>query len=128
MMVPRILSTTPLARMHERRMAANAGARPIPWGRFDRTRYAEGALAVAAEATHTLATGEYGAVALFGSLASALALHGCPFDIVSAAAKIPSDEIRHAEYATRMTSLLSGTPHSSAMLDVDQNVIAHRCV
>jgi hypothetical protein len=114
--------------MHERRMAANAGVRPIPWETFDRTRYSDKALAIAAEATLTLASGEYGAVALFGAVASALSLHGCPFDMVSAAANIPSDEARHAEYATRMTSLLNGKELAQTTLDVNQEVLLRRCV
>jgi hypothetical protein len=109
-------------------MAENAGARPIPWEKFDRGRYSDRALAIATEATQTLATGEYGAVALFGALASALALHGCPFDIVSAAAKIPADEIRHADYATRMTSILAGNTHAASTLDVDRDVLVRRCI
>ncbi len=127
MKVTRFLSQTPLARLHERRMAKNAGARPIPWNDFERSRYSEPALRIAAESTHTLATGEYGAVALFGAMTSALVLHGCPFDLVSAGAKIATDEIRHAEYATRMTSLLSGTDHPATTLDVDQAILALRC-
>ena len=62
----------------------------------------------AANAQRMLATGEYGAVDLFARIASALALNGAPFDIVAAAAHVPSDEIRHADYAIQLATLCSG--------------------
>src|SRR4029077_14846660 len=101
---------TPLARQHEQLLAGRATRRvfAIPWERFDRDAYPEPALALAAQAQRALASGEYAAIDLFGHLASALALHGAPLDIVTAATRIPSDEARHADYALRMASLCAG--------------------
>jgi hypothetical protein len=124
----RRLTRSALARLHERRMAQNGGARPIPWHLFDRARYSPAALDLAIDATRALARGEYAAVALFGAVSSALALNACPFDLVSAAARIPADEIRHAEYATRMMALLSGQELSKASIEVRQAALLKECV
>jgi hypothetical protein len=108
--IRRRTTDTPLARQHERLLAGRPARRPppIPWDAFDRARYPEPALALAAEAERALAAGEYGAVDLFARLAAALSLHGAPLDIVTAATRIPTDEARHAEYALRMASLCAG--------------------
>lgn len=55
-----------------------------------------------------MATGEFGAVGLFSQIATALALHGAPFDLVSLATRVPTDEIRHADIAIRFAKLLAG--------------------
>lgn len=109
--VRRVLTTTPLARQHERGLAGTLTRRipAINWKSFDRSRYPEPALALAAHAQTKLALGEYGAVDLFAHLASAMALLGVPFDLVAAAARTPADEIRHADYAMRAAKMLSGT-------------------
>jgi hypothetical protein len=108
--VRRVLTTTPLARQHERGLAGTLTRRvpAIDWKAFDRSRYPEGALSLAAHAQSKLALGEYGAVDLFAHLASAMALLGVPFDLVAAAARTPADEIRHADYAMRAAELLRG--------------------
>jgi hypothetical protein len=105
--IGRTLTTTPLARRHEH-AARSRGAPRIPWSTFDRRRYTEPALALATEAMMALARGEYTAVDAFARLASMLAQNGAPLDLVSAAAEVPSDEVRHADYALRMASLLAG--------------------
>src|SRR5260221_11349072 len=101
--IKRTLTDSPLARMHARAMEGRPPRRPqaIPWGRFNRGTYPAPALALAGNAQPMLATGEYGAVSLFSQLASALARHGAPFDLISLAARVPADEIRHADYAIR---------------------------
>jgi hypothetical protein len=115
--VPRVvhlqrrLTETPLARQHEHALAQRSAPRrhaPIAWDRFDRSAYPEPALALAANANRALAGGEYGAIDVFARLASALALNGAPFDLVAVAARIPGDEIRHADYAVRLASLCEG--------------------
>jgi hypothetical protein len=108
--VRRILTSTPLARQHEHRLSGRATQRrkPIPWAAFDRSRYSAPALALACDAQTKLALGEYGAVDLFAHLASAMTLNGVPFDLVAEAARVPSDEIRHADFAMRMAKLIAG--------------------
>jgi hypothetical protein len=119
--IRRTLTDTPLARQHEHTMAMRAAPRrqrPIPWSGFDREKYPEPALALAANANTMLAAGEYGAIDVFARLASALALNGAPFDLVASAARIPSDEIRHADYAVRLASLCKG---SDVTIQIDRN-------
>jgi 1,2-phenylacetyl-CoA epoxidase catalytic subunit len=108
--VRRTLTTTALARQHEKALAGKLTRKipVIPWDEFDRAKYPEAALALAAEAQSKLALGEYGAVELFAHLASSMSLLGVPFDLVAAAARTPSDEIRHADYAIRAAKLLAG--------------------
>ncbi len=108
--VQRTLTATPLARQHERALAGKLTRKipAIPWESFDRSKYPEAALRLAAHAQTKLALGEYGAVELFAHLASAMSLLGVPFDLVAAAARTPSDEIRHADYAMRAARLLAG--------------------
>jgi hypothetical protein len=77
----------------------------VPWRSFDRSRYPEAALALAYESQRMLALGEYSAVSLFARFVDGLARAGAPFDIVSAAARVPQDEIRHADLAFRFASM-----------------------
>jgi hypothetical protein len=106
----RTVSQTPLARAHEHRLSAagRLGRRGIRWSPFRREKYPAAALALGADALVELATGEYEAFVGFSQVSSALALVGAPFDIVAAAAEVPSDEIRHAEYALRLAGLMRG--------------------
>jgi hypothetical protein len=108
--IRRTLTHTPLARQHEKVLAVRASGRKIsiPWARFDRSAHPEPALRLAFEAQRALAFGEYGAVDLFARMVSGLSIVGAPFDLVAAAAQVPSDEIRHADYAIRMASLCAG--------------------
>ena len=106
--VRRELTKTPLARQHD--LVVTGRERrgvTIAWSRFDRARYPEPALALAAHAQRSLAAGEYNAITLFARIASALALHGAPIDLVTAAARVPGDEARHADLAMRMAALLA---------------------
>jgi hypothetical protein len=108
--IRRTLTDTPLARAHERALLDYGSKRhkPIPYDQFDRRRYPDAALALSFHAQKALALGEYTAVDLFARIASGLALNGAPFDIVAAATRIPTDEIRHADLTFRMARLLSG--------------------
>jgi hypothetical protein len=108
--IRRTLTDTPLARLHDRAILEHGSRRhrPLPFEQFDARRYPDAALALACEAQKALALGEYTAVDLFARIAGGLALNGAPFDIVAAATRIPSDEIRHADLTFRMASLLSG--------------------
>lgn len=110
MKIRRTFTDTPLARLHERAVLQHGSRRhkPVPFSRFDRAKYPDAAIALAFDAQRSLALGEYTAVDLFAQLASGFALHGAPFDLVAAATRIPSDEIRHAELAFRMARELSG--------------------
>jgi hypothetical protein len=123
--VRRILTDTPLARQHEHRLAGRAThkRKPIPWAAFDRSRYTAAALALACDAQTKLALGEYGAVDLFAHLSSAMTLNGVPFDLVAAATAVPSDEIRHADFAMRMAKLIAGKEVS---LQVDSDGLRRR--
>lgn len=116
--VNREVSATPLARVHAERLAGGPSPpkRSISWTEFIPNRYSKRALALAADQTKTLAEGEYGAVGLFGQLASALALNQAPFDIIAQAATISSDEIRHADYCAEFAERCSG---HSVQLEVD---------
>ncbi len=58
-----------------------------------------------------------GRVDLFAHMTIDLSLHA-PFDLVASAAKAASDEMRHADYAIRVASLLAGEP-ASVELDRD---------
>jgi hypothetical protein len=118
------MTETPLARAHERLLGVG---KPIPWSVFRRHQYPREALDVAASAAESLASGEYGAVALFGHLTSALARHGGPFDLVSALARVPSDEIRHCDYVTRFAALLRGVEPGEVSFTVDSDALSRRC-
>jgi hypothetical protein len=108
--IRRVVTGSPLARQYERVLAGRAtrAIPDIPWARFDRTKYTEPALALACKAQTMLATGEYQAVELFSRIATALALSGGPIDLVAAATRAATDEIRHADYAFRMAALCRG--------------------
>jgi hypothetical protein len=108
--VRRNLTDTPLARQHEKTLEGKVTRKrpPIDFAKFDRTKYPRPALALAYNAQTRLALGEYTAVDLFSHLASAMTLNGVPFDLVAAAATIPHDEIRHADYAMRAARAIAG--------------------
>lgn len=108
--VRRFFTATPLARAHDRTLAKRArGRRPeIPWESFDRAKYPRPALLLAYDTATRLAQGEYTAVDLFARIASSLAAVGAPFDLIAAATLIPTDEIRHADYALRFAALCAG--------------------
>jgi hypothetical protein len=97
----RTLTATPLARRVER-----GAARDVDVTAFDRRRYPAAGRRVAAIAQSSLAVGEWMAVDLFARLTTALTLASAPIDLVSAAAKVPTDEIRHADLALRMAAAL----------------------
>src|SRR5690348_16934204 len=99
--IRRALTGSPLSRQHDR-MLSGAGTRKIvaiPWARFDRRKYPAPALVLACKAQTMLAQGEYEAVDLFARITSGLAINGAPIDLVAAATRAASDEIRHADYA-----------------------------
>lgn len=108
--VGRTFSKTPLGRYHDRAVRGELArvVKPIPWQSFERSRYPEGALALARDLHTKLAIGEYSAVGLFAQITSGLALTGAPLDIVAASTRVGSDEIRHAEYCLRMAELCAG--------------------
>jgi hypothetical protein len=109
--VRRVLTETPLARQHDRTVSGRSTRKVIdvPWSRFDRTKYPEAALALACKAQTMLATGEYEAVELFSRIAAGLVANGAPLDLIAAAARAATDELRHCDYAFRLAALCSGT-------------------
>jgi hypothetical protein len=108
--IRRVLTGSPLSRRHDHLLSgASRKIVTIPWSRFDRSSYPAPALALACKAQTMLATGEYEAVDLFARMTSCLAVNGAPIDLVAAAARAQSDEIRHADYAFRMAALLGGS-------------------
>jgi hypothetical protein len=120
--IRRAFSRTPLAQTYEASLGGERRARrKIPWDGFDRALYPEAALELAADAQLRLAEGEYHAIGLFGRIASGVAMAGAPFDIVSAATRISSDELRHADYCTRLASLFRGHPMT---LSIDRAALA----
>ena len=108
--VRRVLTDTPLARQHDRAIRGRATRQVIevPWSEFDRSKYPEPALALACKAQTMLATGEYEAVDLFSRISAGLVATGAPIDLVTAAARAATDEIRHCDYAFRMAALCGG--------------------
>ncbi len=104
------LTETPLARQHRRELVRGPArrVRSVPWSKFRRAAYPEAALALAEHEMSALAVGEFTAVDQFARVASALTLNGAPLDLVAAAARIPSDEVRHADFALRFACLLAG--------------------
>jgi hypothetical protein len=110
MRIRRVLTSTPLARLHEKAVLQRGPRKgvAVPWGSFDRSRYPEAALALAYDAQRMLALGEYSAVSLFARFVDGLARVGAPFDLVSAASRVPQDEIRHADLAFRFAALCAG--------------------
>ena len=107
MRIKRTLTSTPLARIHERTILQRGPRKgmSVPWESFDRSRYPKSALALAYDSQRMLALGEYSAVGLFARFVDGLARIGAPFDIVSAATRVPQDEIRHADLAFRFAAL-----------------------
>jgi len=105
--IRRVLTSTPLARLHERTILQRGPRKGvvIPWDSFRRDDHPRAALALAYDAQRMLALGEYAAVGLFSRFVEALARIGAPFDIVSAATRVPQDEIRHADLAFRFASM-----------------------
>lgn len=114
--VRRILSGTPLEKSHQRAQRADR----IAFDAFRRERYPEPALALAADQLQSFAAGEYEVVGSFSRLTAALAFNGAPFDLVSRAAEIPADEIRHADYMLRMASLCAA---KEASLRIDPEAL-----
>jgi hypothetical protein len=104
----RVLTTTPLARLHERRVDGKhvRKPRPIPWAAFDRSAYPKPAIALALDSYIKSAEGEYGAIEVYAQLTSAMALAGLPIDLITASGHICTDEARHADYMMKMASLL----------------------
>jgi len=108
--VRRILTETPLARQHDQTVSGRSTRKvvAVPWSKFDRASYPEPALALACKAQTMLATGEYEAVDLFSRIAAGMVSNGVPIDLVAAAARVATDEIRHCDYAFRMAALCAG--------------------
>ncbi|HSQ66759.1 MAG TPA: ferritin-like domain-containing protein [Polyangiaceae bacterium] len=110
MQIRRVLTNTPLARVHERTILQRGPRKgvAVPWSSFRADRYPAAALALSYDAQRMLALGEYSAVSLFARFVEGLTRAGAPFDLVSAAARVPSDEIRHADLAFRFAALCAG--------------------
>ena len=110
MKIRRVLTDTPLANVHERTLLQRGPRKgiAIPWNQFRPKRYPAAALALSYDAQRMLALGEYSAVGLFARFVEALARIGAPFDLVSAASRVPQDEIRHADLAFRFASMCAG--------------------
>jgi hypothetical protein len=121
--VSRTRSKTPLAHHHDRALRGElATVKPaIAWETFERERYPEAALELASDLHTRLAIGEYSAVGLFAQITAGLALTGAPLDLIAAATRVASDEIRHAEYCLRMAELCAGT---TVELGVDTAAVA----
>jgi hypothetical protein len=113
------LSESPLARSHKHRQRARPSHR-IAFDQFRREPYAEPALQLAADQLRSFAAGEYETVGKFSRLTAALAFNGAPFDLIASAATIPGDEVRHAEFMLRMSSLCGGR---EAALSIDPDVL-----
>jgi len=139
------LSETPLAKFHDRALRGELlrVPKPIPWEAFQRKRYPAAALELATDLAARLANGEYASIALFTQITAGLALGGAPFDLVHAATRISSDELRHAEYCIRMAelcsngkvtleidreALLTDVPNALNREDVDFLVLKYACV
>ncbi len=108
----RSFSGSPLSKHHER-LLDDGGTRkisPIPWASFDRSKHHPEALRLAALANKALATGEYGAVTVFSRITASMALHSIPWDFISAASRVATDELRHADYAAHFAEVCAGRP------------------
>ena len=68
------------------------------------------------------AVGEWMAVDLFARLTAALTLANAPIDLVAAAAKIPTDEVRHADLALRMAAALIEEDVYQPAIDTERHV------
>ena len=112
----RTLTATPLARRLER-----GAARDVEVSSFVRRRYPAAARRVAAIAQRSLAVGEWMAVDLFARLTAALAVANAPIDLVSAAAKVPTDEVRHADLALRMAAALTEEDVQQPDIDAERH-------
>ncbi|HEY6037782.1 MAG TPA: ferritin-like domain-containing protein [Kofleriaceae bacterium] len=112
----RALTATPLARRLER-----GTSRDVDVSRFVRRRYPAAARRFAAVAQSSLAVGEWMAVDLFARLTAALALARAPVDLVAAAAKIPTDEVRHADLALRMAAALTDEEVHQPPVDTERH-------
>jgi hypothetical protein len=120
--VRRVFSQTPLARGYDEALLGSRRVRrKVRFEAFDASRYPRAALDLAADAHLRLAEGEYHAVGLFGRIASGVAMVPAPFDLVAAATRVSSDEIRHADYCTRFASLCAGR---DVTLTVDREALA----
>jgi hypothetical protein len=143
--IARWLSETPLASRHDRALRGELLRipRPIPRESFRADRYPAAALELAADLSTKLAAGEYASIALFTQIAAGLALGAAPFDLVHAATRISSDELRHSEYCLRMAELCTGgkvtlsidrvallndVPNALGREDVDFLVLKYACV
>jgi 1,2-phenylacetyl-CoA epoxidase catalytic subunit len=98
---------------------------PIPFARFEPTRYPDEALAIAYDAMRWLASGEYVAVEGFARLVVGFSWHQVPHDLIAACARIPSDEIRHAEIALQAAARLSGKRAEEIPMGIDGRRPAH---
>lgn len=116
--IRRVLTDGALARQHDRMLTGRLARKKIdiPWSKFRRSRYPRPALALACKAQTMLAQGEYEAVDLFSRIAGGLAINGAPIDLVAAATRVATDEIRHADYAFRFAALLQG--NDDVVIDV----------
>jgi hypothetical protein len=112
----RTLTATPLARRIER-----GSAREVDVTAFERSRYPAGARRVAAIAQSSLAVGEWMAVDLFARLTAGLTLARAPIDLVAAAAKVPADEVRHADIALRFASALMAEEVEQPAVEQDRH-------
>ena len=106
----RVLTATPLSLEHAQFVlqGRQRGRKPIAFNQFERKRYPKAAVDLALDAVTALARGEYVAVHQFSLVSSALALNGAPFDVITAAARVPADEIRHADLASQVAHRLAG--------------------
>ncbi|MEP6864209.1 MAG: ferritin-like domain-containing protein [Deltaproteobacteria bacterium] len=112
----RTLTATPLARRLER-----GAARDVDVSGFVRRGYPVAARRAAAIAQSSLAVGEWMAVDLFARLTAALTLARAPIDLVSAAAKVPTDEVRHADLAMRMAAALTDEEVHQPPVDAERH-------
>jgi len=112
----RVFTATPLARRFERGLG-----RDVDFAAFQRARYPAAARRVAAVAQSSLAVGEWMAVDLFARLTAALTLASAPIDLVSAAARIPNDEVRHADLALRMAAALTDEEVEAPPVEPDRH-------
>ena len=81
----------------------------VPWNSFERDRFLEAALALSHDAQRMLALGEYSGGELVRAIRRrAHARWRAVLDLLSVAARVPQDEIRHADLAFRSASLCAG--------------------
>ncbi len=111
----------PLTRLMALEVAGRSTRRTIevPWSRFSAKDHPDAALAIAYDAMRWLASGEYVAVEGFARLLVGFSWHQVPHDLITACARIPGDEIRHAELALHAASRLSGKKESEVPMPID---------